>query len=288
MVFLYTEVWNVPLSVLELRQIKVWSTNAQIGLLVNEDSHWVEWVDVHPLSQIKLSHVSIRILVNWWLHFFGRSHFVRWDRCALLLFRFDCSSWIIKLGYLILIQEEWSFNVLLHNLWTHLLLVCPAEHLTETTEAEYSNTSGSEARLAYPDVVRAVDVTVLVVAPLQFFVHLVCLIHDIHVWDLPSPELENIRVDMSQFDLYFFVIACYRLLQVFNCCLQGHERILMGNSLLGVNRELHFWVFNQKVQDSLVKFECGLIKISLDEFFAFAVLSGLQKEVSRIENCIAE
>ncbi len=73
---------------------------------------------------------------------------------------------------------------------THLLLCLAIEQLTESSEAKNADASSSEAWLADPDVVRSVDRTVLWVHFFKFLVHLVGLIHNVDIRDLPAFEPE--------------------------------------------------------------------------------------------------
>lgn len=46
---------DVPLCVLKLRKVEMGATNAQVSLLVDEDAHGVERVNVDPLTDVKFA-----------------------------------------------------------------------------------------------------------------------------------------------------------------------------------------------------------------------------------------
>ena len=71
-------------------------------------------------------------------------------------------------------------------------LVRSLEQFFETAEAEDANSSGGEAWLADPNVMLTVDVSVLRVTLLQQLVHLVSLVHDVEVGDLPPSEGQHV------------------------------------------------------------------------------------------------
>jgi hypothetical protein len=90
------------------------------------------------------------------------------------------------------INQERSLDILLYNFGTHGHFVGAFKQLSETAETIDANSSRCKARLAYPNVLTPIYLAVLLVLTLQLFVHLVGLVHDIEIGDLPSSELEHI------------------------------------------------------------------------------------------------
>ena len=157
-----------------------------------------------------------------------------------------------------------------------MLLCLAIEELTEAAKAEDANAASRKTRFAYPHVVGPIYLAILRIFHFKLFVHLVGLVHDVDVGDLPAAKLQHvIIVGKNEFSLIF----------------QGRQGICLLLELFREHWHVQLCILDHYIEDALIEEEVRLIVILLDEFFAFTVLVK-QEQAARVEyripqqNCV--
>ena len=147
------------------------------------------------------------------------------------------------------IQKVRPLYILLNYFRAHGLLERSREDVAQMLEAEDTDASGCEARFADPDVFLSIDSTVLGVLPLEVFVELVCLIHDVEIWNLPTSEGCQLMDGLPTYGVF-----------------------LELSDLVLINRYVESAVFGHKIQNPLRETESRLVVVFLNEFITLALL----------------
>ena len=119
--------------------------------------------------------------------------------------------------------------------------------------------------------------------------HLVCLIHNVDIGDLPAFKPKQISVHVSDSDFLLVTVAPIEMLLIclFDACVGGRYFIPSVSWLVNVQRHVQLRILNHQVKKPLVEFKRWLVVILFDKLITFTTLV-LQEQIPSEKDRIPE